>query len=206
MSNPFVGLRPFRSTESTLFFGRSRDIAVLQNLVLSVSVFVLYAPSGIGKSSLLNAGLLPTIEQDPTLLPIVASDPRENVAQTVRRKLAEIGWANDTQAENGKFAELLEQHLAATGQRVVLILDQFEERLKQRETLEALYAEIARLANTRSEAATVIISIREDYLAGLENLMRRVAGLLDASYRVPSLPRPALAQAVYDHLRSRTPK
>lgn len=80
---------------------------------------------------------------------------------------------------------------------MILVLDQFEERIKRSENLDALYADIARLANTRSEAATVIISIREDYLAGLDRLMRRVSGLLDAGYRVPPLSRMALAEAVF---------
>lgn len=202
MRNPFVGLRPFQSAESALFFGRSRDVAVLQNLVLSVSVLVLYAPSGTGKSSLLNAGLLPALEDDPALLTIAIADPRETVLKTVPQKLASKGWVDDAQAETGGLAKTLERHMAATGRRVILVLDQFEERLKQRESLDALYAEIARLANTRSDAATVIISIREDYLGSLERLMRRVSGLLDGSYRVPNLSRDALMQAVHGPLNT----
>jgi hypothetical protein len=199
MTNPFVGLRPFQVTESSLFFGRSRDIAVLENLVLSVPVFVLYAPSGTGKSSLINAGLLPVIEQDPMLLPIIV-DPRSDVTQTVRQRLASVDSADGKSRKKGGLAETLERYSAVNNNRVVLILDQFEERLKGGNAPTSLYGEIARLANTRSEAATVIISLREDYLGGLENLMRRVTGLLDASYRVPSLSRLELAEAVHGPL------
>jgi hypothetical protein len=34
--NPFIGLRPFQSVESALFFGRTRDIAILRDLILAV--------------------------------------------------------------------------------------------------------------------------------------------------------------------------
>jgi hypothetical protein len=202
MRNPFVGLRPFQSVDSAVFFGRTRDIAILKDLILTLPVLVLYAASGTGKSSLLNAGLLPVIDQDPTLLPIVLADPHENVVQTVQRKLASTGWVDDAQPDNGELADMLERYFSSTERRVILVLDQFEERLKQLTTIEVLYAEIARLANTRSHAATVVISIREDYLGGLEKLMRRVSGLLDASYRVPNLSRSALAQAVHGPLKA----
>jgi hypothetical protein len=169
---------------------------------LPCHVLVVYAASGTGKSSLLNAGLLPIIEQDPTLLSIVVTDPHQEVLQVVRQEFVSIGWMDDERSDDVALAETLERHFNATGRRVILVLDQFEERLKQRTKLDALYAEIARLANTRSNAATVVISIREDYLGGLERLMRRVSGLLDASYRVPNLGRSALVQAVHGPLEA----
>ena len=206
MKKPFVGLRPFREAENDLFFGRTLDIGILQNLILAVPVLVVYAPSGTGKSSLISAGALPVIDQDPTLLSIVLNDPRADVLHTVRAKLASTGWAVEDKSESYGLAKTLERHLRDTDRRVILILDQFEERLNQSGELEALYAEIARLANTRTEAATVVISIREDYLAGLEPLMRRVTGLLDASFRVPSLSRGALTEAVYGPLKAVSPE
>ena len=110
--------------------------------------------------------------------------------------------ATTSDSDGIELAGLLERHFRQTNHRAILVLDQFEERLKESDLLERLYAEVARLANTRSEAATVVISIREDYLAGLEQLMRRVSGLLDASFRVPSLSRAALTEAVYGPLKA----
>ena len=200
MRNPFVGLRPFQPEDSSLYFGRDRDVAVLQNLVITIPVLVVYAPSGTGKSSLLNAGLLPVLKADPELLPVLVGDPFQDVSEFMQQQLARSGWADSLPAREESLAQYLERHLAGTGRRVVLVLDQFEERLKDPRTESELFAEIARLANTRSEAATTIISIREDYLGGLEKLMRRVTGLLDASYRVPNMPRTSLAEAVHGPL------
>jgi hypothetical protein len=61
-ANPFVGLRPFESTEDILFFGRRRQMKELLN-ILNVSSFVaVVGSSGSGKSSLVRAGLIPNLE------------------------------------------------------------------------------------------------------------------------------------------------
>ena len=196
MRNPFVGLRPFRPSENELFFGRARETSILRDLALTLPVLTIYAPSGAGKSSLINAGLIPAIRRTPDVVDITIADPEPDPYGFVRDQLTGNGWSPGTDLDSLTLAQLLEAHYKDTDHRVILVLDQFEERIKRNDNLDALYAEIARLANTRSEAATVIISIREDYLAGLDRLMHRVSGLLDAGYRVPPLSRAALTEAV----------
>ena len=59
--NPFPGLRPFRESEAHLFFGRSAHIdELLTELARSRFVAVMGA-SASGKSSLVNAGVLPAL-------------------------------------------------------------------------------------------------------------------------------------------------
>ncbi len=195
MKNPFVGLRPFKPSENNLFFGRDKETSVLRDLVLTLPVLVVYAPSGTGKSSLINAGLIPALREHPAIIDVTISDPRQDPTEVVCAALATTGWASSANGQSS-LAHLLEQHYDDTDKRVVIVLDQFEERVKRPGDLDRLYRDIARLANTRSEAATIIISIRDDYIAGLDQLMRRVSGLLDAGYRVPPLSRAALTEAV----------
>ncbi|TMJ92616.1 MAG: ATP-binding protein, partial [Alphaproteobacteria bacterium] len=59
---PYVGPRPFGREEEELFFGRDREARDLCSLVVAHPIVVLYAASGAGKSSLLNAGLIPLLE------------------------------------------------------------------------------------------------------------------------------------------------
>src|SRR6185295_15719080 len=76
-SNPFVGLRPFESAESLLFFGRQEQTMELL-LKLHQHHFVgVVGSSGSGKSSLIRAGLIPRLkagylvnERDRWLTPI----------------------------------------------------------------------------------------------------------------------------------------
>jgi hypothetical protein len=59
---PFPGLRPFWRQEAPLFFGRSREIAELRGALLGERRFVaVIGTSGCGKSSLVEAGLLPRL-------------------------------------------------------------------------------------------------------------------------------------------------
>ncbi len=60
---PYVGPRPFGRDEKDLFFGRDREARDLCSLVVAHPLVLLYAASGAGKSSLLNAGLIPLLEQ-----------------------------------------------------------------------------------------------------------------------------------------------
>lgn len=61
--NPYVGPKPFTGEESDRFFGRTEEIAILEGLVLARRVTLLFAQSGAGKSSLLNAGLIPSLQK-----------------------------------------------------------------------------------------------------------------------------------------------
>jgi hypothetical protein len=58
----YPGLRSFNSNEQSLFFGRKKEIDDLVDLVRAEQITVLFAKSGLGKSSLLNAGLCPKLE------------------------------------------------------------------------------------------------------------------------------------------------
>ncbi|MEA2205462.1 MAG: hypothetical protein QOE77_2238 [Blastocatellia bacterium] len=59
---PYVGPRPFKEEENQLFFGRMRETDELVSLITAHPVVLLYAPSGAGKSSLVNAGLIPKLK------------------------------------------------------------------------------------------------------------------------------------------------
>ena len=60
---PFIGLRWFNRDEAPIFFGRKKDIQKLYNwLIAGERLILLYGQSGVGKSSLLHAGLFPRLE------------------------------------------------------------------------------------------------------------------------------------------------
>ena len=57
--SPYKGLAAFEDSEldALLFFGREREISAVAANVLANRLTVLYGPSGVGKSSLLYAGV-----------------------------------------------------------------------------------------------------------------------------------------------------
>src|SRR5438874_2251225 len=61
---PYVGLRPFEPEERDQFCGRNQDAQILTDRILSGRLTVLYAQSGLGKSSLLRALVVPELERN----------------------------------------------------------------------------------------------------------------------------------------------
>src|SRR4051812_16926244 len=61
-TNPFPGLRPFMQVEADLFFGRDRQSDELVRRLASKRFLAVVGTSGSGKSSLVRAGLLPSLE------------------------------------------------------------------------------------------------------------------------------------------------
>lgn len=66
----YPGLTPFSTEQKEIFFGREIDSVALYNLVIRENITLLYAKSGLGKSSLINAGLIPLLEKRTDIHPI----------------------------------------------------------------------------------------------------------------------------------------
>ena len=62
LSNPFPGLRSYEYEDHSLFFGRDSHIRELKNKLLEGRFLALIGSSGSGKSSLIKAGLIPSLE------------------------------------------------------------------------------------------------------------------------------------------------
>ena len=61
---PYIGPRPFERSEQDRFFGRERAAQDLLSRVIAHPVVLFYAQSGAGKTSLLNARLVPLLEAE----------------------------------------------------------------------------------------------------------------------------------------------
>ena len=60
-ANPFVGPRPLQSGQA--IYGRNRELRDLRNLLIAERIVVLYSPSGAGKTSLIQAGLIGKLQE-----------------------------------------------------------------------------------------------------------------------------------------------
>ncbi|MFT5619447.1 MAG: hypothetical protein ACI85I_002693, partial [Arenicella sp.] len=59
----YPGSKPFVEAEKELFFGREDDVRRLSEMIRVEKLLVLYGRSGLGKSSLLNAGVIPALNE-----------------------------------------------------------------------------------------------------------------------------------------------
>jgi len=97
----YPGIRSFESAEQELFFGRSEEIRSLYAQVSTLNLVVLFSKSGIGKSSLLNAGLVPLLELEPYIpikirLQDTAFSPVVTIKNALRPYMDEVALQRHT--------------------------------------------------------------------------------------------------------------
>lgn len=62
-ANPFKGLRPYSQQDRDKLFGRDRDLILMKDRIFSARTTLLFAGSGVGKTSFLNAKVIPELKK-----------------------------------------------------------------------------------------------------------------------------------------------
>jgi len=124
---PYRGLQRFTRDESAVFFGRGRAIREIYNLVMDPGtrpVILYYGPTGVGKSSVLDAGLVPRLEHSQEVR-YLRRDPDQGLLGTLRCGLA----PGDQGTVPGPSLDLARLWLdrERPDRPLVVILDQAEE-------------------------------------------------------------------------------
>jgi hypothetical protein len=211
---PYVGPRPFLASDSHRFFGRDRECIDLKHRILAHPITLLYSMSGAGKTSLINARLVPDFKADGHLVLPPArvrgstgklrpeEVPNIYVFQTLMSWQGEGGGQpleclrNQTLIEAlAPWAELAEVEDAS----VVAVFDQFVELLTsyssrwrdRREFFEQLSQALEALSNLR-----VLLAMRENYLASLDPYASLVPENLRSKFRLERLRRDVALEAL----------
>ncbi|MEM7656846.1 MAG: OmpA family protein [Bacteroidota bacterium] len=169
----YPGVKPFSPTESRVFFGRTQDIQKLSRFIRLEDLVVLHGKSGLGKTSMIQAGMMPLMQEDASKeeyyepLPIrfrsyTPQHPRflmdvfsENIPRTTSF-LDELPTKHLTLWQVLKSRQLSDGEQAPGG--YLLVLDQFEELFTYPEAeVEMFGRELATLYNRRipNEASKV---------------------------------------------------
>ena len=168
---PFRFLKWFREADAEIFFGRSYQIRSLYDHCTNShtpSIVHLYGRSGVGKSSLLAAGLLPRLKGEQTVI-YVRRDQELGLLKTMASVLNCEG-----RAESISEAWLYKEELH--NRPLTLILDQIEEvYTRPHENLSDELAEFLEgihqifLSGDSSPQGKLVLAYRKEYLAELEN-------------------------------------
>ena len=132
--NPWLGLGSY--SEGQKLFGRDREIEALTEIILNHPAIVLYGKSGIGKSSLLKAGVFPQLRQN-AMVPVyirLVHNTEASYARQIENAIREIVNVRDLLPSTVPDLGLWDfmhrnQFTDSNGISVtpVIVLDQFEE-------------------------------------------------------------------------------
>ena len=198
--NPYRELSYFRREDARIFFGRGRAIRELYNLLVGLAgprLIFYYGQTGVGKTSVLAAGLLPRVE---TLF-----------ATRYLRRDAQSGLLGTLRAALAAAVEPL--HLGSAwmktereaGKPLLIVLDQAEEAFTRPragarprdEVLELFEALQQTFGPTRPErpAGRLILCFRKEWLAEF-NEIRKAPGLDIRPFMLGPLDRPGVIEAI----------
>ncbi len=202
-ANPYVGPRPFETGET--LFGREREVAALRYMLTSERIVLLYSPSGAGKSSLINAGLLPQLADrfdiwGPARLNLVPPDGNWNryVWSTIAALDKSESFPEMTLAEYAAQRPRERNPLILRERNPLILFDQFEEVLRlDPVNLAAKRAFFEQLGEMlRDPSIWALFILREDYLAPLDTYRRLLPTQLQNRYRIDRLTREMAMQAI----------
>ncbi len=202
--NPYRFLKPFGPEDAEIFRGREREIKAVLNYVLAARVTVLYAPSGAGKTSLINAGLVPRLKEEGfvpiTVRPRPAARP-DDPLEAIQDQIAEaIGRDTTTDRD---LTILIRAAAERGGGPVLLICDQFEEIFihfsdtpeQENLKLNCLKA-LGHLWSDRDLPVYMVFSLREDHVGNLIELKDYIPVIYANSVRLRPLDVESAREAI----------
>jgi len=178
---PFRGLEVFREQDSPFFFGREAIVERLVQRLHHTRFLAILGPSGVGKSSIVQAGLIPRLRFDSIIALITPRiDPIEELAFGIHNACLhdvspQIGrpeeWVKrlkqSADALHYIAREVIEPLKSIGKNRVVLIVDQFEELFTQTSSdveRRVFINLLLKALEKEGGPVTIIITMRSDFL------------------------------------------
>ena len=196
---PFVGLSPFDARYRDYFFGRRKDAAIVAANILSDRVTVVFGRSGVGKTSLMQAGVPPALaEFEPTTFLCLRAWQDDPYGALSALLLSAAGEAGLAPAADARAAAIASDIVAHTRQPLVLVLDQFEEFFQgtNAPSRDAFEVDLSLMVSDLARDIHVAVSIRDDALYRLDALKGRIPEIMSRTIEVEGLSLEAASEAV----------
>lgn len=203
---PYPGLRRFTAADAPVFFGRGHSIRRLYERVVSPTsapVILLHGQSGVGKSSILEAGLTPRLQMSyngsiPYDVVTIRIDPVRGLLDSLRLAYIEDACQEDGSLCSGREAWC--QKEARLQQPVIVILDQLEEAFTHATGAvptdwDLFLTELRQIFNERTRApkGKLILSFRTEWFSRINS---RLQGLWKSEVFLDGLDAEGIHEAI----------
>lgn len=210
---PYQGLAPYSIDDADYFFGRDAWRQTIADYLIAYRLSILYGASGVGKSSLVRAGVAHELRRQARanlqrdgraeVVPVVFSswtgEPTAALQLAVRESVEAIAPGLTEDPPSGSLGEVLSAWAERLEATILVVLDQFDEYFvyHRRDTGPKAFATQLADAVSRVDApANFLISIREDTLAKLDRFEHSIPGLWTNLLRIDHLNRDAARDVI----------
>jgi WD40 repeat protein len=210
-ASPYVGLVPFEEDDAQFFFGRSQEAAIVGANLRSTRLTLLYGESGVGKSSLLMAGVVHGLRNNTgasgrrrfavCVFRTWLDDPTPGVEHAAHAVLQTLAGDEPLPPRGKTLTESLRTWTRQAGM-LLIVLDQFEEYFQYHadeglvETLTGFGGELVRIVNDPDLPVHVLLSIRGDAWSELDRFKGHIPMLFANYLRVDHLDIDAAREAI----------
>lgn len=224
-SNPFPGLRPYTYRDAALFFGRDQQSDELVRRLASTRFIAVVGTSGSGKSSLVRAGLLPSLEagfmagagahwrfcvfrpQNDPLGFLTRALIDSGVVPPLDLSDAEARAVVETALRRSSLGLIEVARLARLGahENVAIVVDQFEELFRfadearsaaKGDDAQAFVRLLLEASRQTSVPIYVVLTMRSDFLGDCTQFRDLPEAISNSQYLVPRLTRDEVKAAI----------
>jgi hypothetical protein len=204
-ASPYNFLAPYGPRDAALFKGRQAETEQALRLIGAGRLLVLFGAAGVGKTSLLAAGVIPDLLRNGALA-VHIRDYTQPLAQTLRSALASTQEKLPLQLpENGSLSDIVARLRDATAGTLVLVLDQFERLFLagipgelQAQQISAL---VESLRAVEPQYLRLIIAVRDQALVRLSDLQDVFPEVFRSFFELKPLSRTEARSAILDPLQ-----
>jgi hypothetical protein len=197
---PFPGLRPFEEDDREVFFGREEVTQEIVERLMRVRFAAVVGAAGVGKSSVVRAGVIPHFRMAMRQCSVAVSRPGVQPLSGLATALADIGVENASSALGTDSRGLIQATAQVSGS-VLVVVDQFEEIFRRDATEDpdeppAFVSQLLEAATEHSARVFVLISLRSDFLGECERFRGLPEAVNRGLYLVPRMTRTRLRDAI----------
>lgn len=199
--NPYRGLAPFEAEHRSLFFGRDPAIRAVVDRLVSEPFVLIAGDSGVGKSSLCSAGVLPRICEGALggqrRFTTVTLRPGRRPLAAITAALGSFLGASVDDLDDGENVARHIRSALGSEKGLVVFVDQLEELLTLADPVEADAAAslLASLA-VRCPQLRLLATVRGDFLTRLTRLQAFASEIERAIYLLAPLSPDAIRDVI----------
>jgi DNA-binding winged helix-turn-helix (wHTH) protein len=190
---PYKFLDSFTEQDAGIFFGREAEVEIIRSRIVSHRSFILHGRSGVGKTSIVRAGLIPRLKAEGHLVFGIRcfTDPLRQMTEAL----------GDAPQGTIELESILRHLIERSGsQLIVFVFDQFEEffSVLDGESQQSFITALRGLVSRELIPLRAVFVLREDLLAEMSSLKAAIPDIFHHEYRLQRFGLDQAARAIVE--------